>query len=301
MQKPRKEFLLSILLTWITSFIGFALFYLKLVDYGFTLFIITPLCIGYFIGQKPTLGVSAAVALVFGLAVFFIMLLTAELEWLFCIVILFPLFIPVILIGIWIGYSLKKYIEKKHNTQNPQFSFYPFLILLFSGIIEHQFNSNYEYGKVESSIDLACSKEIAYDFIKSVDTLEGKKSVLMSLGLPVPQKCILEKEEIGAKRTCYFENGTIEEKVTELKKGELLKMQVTDYKLLGLRWLKFEEATYIFTQKDNFTRLTRITTYRSQLKPRFYWRFWERSAIEAEHEYVLNDLKRRLELKESKK
>ena len=300
MRKPSKEFLLSILLTWVTSFIGFILFYLNLVDYGYTLFIVTPLCIGYFIGQKPTLGVSATVALVFGLAVFFIMLLAAELEWLFCIAILLPLFIPIILLGIWIGYRLKKYVEKKRNQQNPQFSFYPFLILLFSGIIEHQFSSSYEYGKVESSIDLPYSKEIVFDYIKSVDTLEGKRSLLMNLGLPVPQKCVLEKEEIGAKRTCYFENGTIEEKITTLKRGEILKMQVTDYRLLGLRWLKFEEAIYIFTQKDSLTRLTRITTYRSQLKPRFYWKFWERSAIETEHEYVLNDLKRRIELKEGK-
>lgn len=300
MRKPGKELLLSILLTWVASLVGFTLFYLNLIGYGTTLFIITPLCIGYFIGQKPTLGVSAAIALAFGLAAFFVMLVMSELEGFVCIALLLPLFIPIILIGVWIGYTLKKYGERKNKNKNPQFSFYPLMLILLSGIIEHQFGSSYEYGRVESSIELAYNKEMVYDYIKSVDTLDGQKSLLMNLGLPVPQQCVLEKEEIGAKRTCYFADGTIEEKVTELKRGEILKMQVTNYKLIGLRWLKFEEAIYLFDQKDNVTKLTRITTYRSQLKPRFYWKFWEKSAIQAEHEYVLNDLKRRLKLREAK-
>ena len=36
-----------------------------------------------------------------------------------------------------------------------------------------------------------------YDAIKSVDTLIADKPFLMKLDLPIPQKCILEKEEVG--------------------------------------------------------------------------------------------------------
>ena len=75
------------------------------------------------------------------------------------------------------------------------------------------------------------------------------------------------------------------------------KMKVTEYNLPGFKWLKFDDAVYLFTQEGNMTKLTRITTYQSQLKPRFYWEFCERQAIESQHEYVLNDLKRRLEVK----
>ena len=119
----------------------------------------------------------------------------------------------------------------------------------------------------------------------------------MNLGLSVPKKCVLEKEEIGAKRTCYFDGGRIEEKVTDIKRGEFIKMKVTDYDLPGFKWLKFDDAIYLFDQEGDSTKLTRITTYQSQLKPRIYWEFWEKQAIEAEHEYVLKDLKRRLETK----
>jgi hypothetical protein len=89
----------------------------------------------------------------------------------------------------------------------------------------------------------------------------------------------------------------IEEKVTAIQPGILLKMDVVSSTLPLPKWLKFNQAIYTFERKGNGTLLTRITTYRTELKPRFYWRWVEAKAIEAEHEYVLNDLKCRLEAK----
>jgi len=292
----KKQFLTTILLTTLLSSVGFALFHFGLIGYSYTFFILIPICIGYFLGLKLDWGISFVIALIIGLVGFFYLLITAQLEWTFCIIILLPLFLPLILLGIWIGSLLKKDLSNR-KTNALKASLYPLIVLLFSGTIEHFFSSNYEYAKVESILYLHYDASTVYDFIKSVDTLEGEKSLLMNLGLSVPQKCILEKEEVGAKRICYFEGGSIEEKVIDIKRGEFIKMKVTDYNLPGFKWLKFDDAIYLFIQEGDSTRLTRITTYQSQLKPRIYWEFWEKQAIEAEHEYVLNDLKRRLEIK----
>ena len=292
----KKQFLFTILLTTLLSLAGFALFHFGLIGYGYTFFILIPFCIGYFLGLKLDWGLSFAIALTIGLASFFYLLITAQLEWTFCIVILLPLFLPLILLGIWIGGLFREYLHKK-KANDLKASLYPLIVLLFSGTIEHFFSSSYENAKVESTIYLHYDASTVYDLIKSVDTLDGKRSLLMKLGLSVPQKCVLEKEEVGTKRTCFFDGGTIEETVTEIKRGECIKMKVTDYDLPGFKWLKFDDAIYLFEQKRDSTRLTRITTYRSQLKPRIYWEFWERKAIEAQHEYVLNDLQRRLEAK----
>jgi hypothetical protein len=289
----KRQFLFTILLTVLLSSAGFALFHFGLIGYGYTFFILIPLCIGYFLGLKLDWGISFAIAIAIGLASFFYLLITAQLEWTFCIIILLPLFLPLILLGIWIGGLFRKYVYKK-GANDLKASLYPLIVLLFSGTVEHFFSSSYEYAKVESTIYLHSDASTVYDLIKSVDTLDGKRSLLMKLGLSVPQKCVLEKEEAGARRICYFEGGTIEETVTEIKRGECIKMKVTGYDLPGFKWLKFDDAIYLFEQKGDSTRLTRITTYRSQLKPRIYWEFWERKAIEAQHEYVLNDLKRRL-------
>ena len=72
-------------------------------------------------------------------------------------------------------------------------------------------------------------------------------------------------------------------------------MKVTKYKLQGRHWLSFKDAVYRFEPRDSGTVITRITTYFSELKPRFYWSLCEMNAIESEHDYVLDDLKRRLD------
>ena len=296
MGKVNRLFIAAIA-TFLLCTLGFTLFHFELVGLGYTFFIVVPLCIGYSLGIKLDWGISLVIAVMIGLTLFFFLLLTAGFEGLVCVIMLLPIFIPVVLIGILIGYNLRKRSLKTDKKNIIKISLYPLLILLFSGGIEHFFSNKFENAKVESTIYLPYEASTVYDFIKSVDTLAGKRSLLMNLGLSVPQKCVLEKEEVGAKRTCYFENGTIEEKVTDIKRGEYIKMKVTNYDLPGFKWLKFDDAIYLFDQKGDSTKLTRITTYQSQLKPRIYWEFWERQAIEAQHEYVLNDLKRRLEIK----
>jgi hypothetical protein len=292
----KKQFLATILFTTLLSSVGFALFDFGLIGYSYTFFILIPICIGYFLGLKSDWGISFVIALVIGLVSFFYLLITAQLEWTFCIIILLPLFLPLILLGIWLGSLFKKSLSKR-NANDLKANLLPLIVLLFSGSIEHFFSSNYENAKVESTICLHYDASTVYDFIKSVDTLEGEKSLLMKLGLSVPQKCVLEKEEVGAKRICYFDGGSIEEKVIDIKRGEFIKMKVIDYHLPGFKWLKFDDAIYLFDKEGDSTKVTRITTYQSQLKPRIYWEFWEKQAIEAEHEYVLNDLKRRLDKK----
>ena len=296
MGKVNRLFIAAIA-TFLLCTLGFTLFHFELVGLGYTFFIVVPLCIGYSLGIKLDWGISLVIAVMMGLTLFFFLLLTAGFEGLVCVIMLLPIFIPVVLIGILIGYNLRKRSLKTDKKNIIKISLYPLIVLLFSGGIEHFFSNKFENAKVESTIYLPYEASTVYDFIKSVDTLAGKRSLLMNLGLSVPQKCVLEKEEVGAKRTCYFENGTIEEKVTDIKRGEYIKMKVTNYDLPGFKWLKFDDAIYLFDQKGDSTKLTRITTYQSQLKPRIYWEFWERQAIEAQHEYVLNDLKRRLDAK----
>jgi Polyketide cyclase / dehydrase and lipid transport len=288
-----KNFISTTLMTVLLSSIGFSLLHFNFVGYGSTFFLLVPVLIGYFLGIKPSWKISSIFALILGIVSFFYLLLSAQLEGWFCIITLAPLLIILIFVGIWIGYKIKRAMQGKKN-ENIQLTLYPLLILLFANVIEHYFSEKYDFGRVESSILLPCSPTKAYDFIKNVDTLNTEKPLLLHLGLATPQKCILEKEEVGAKRTCYFAEGTIEEKVTAIKSGEFLKMEVTRYGLPGRKWLKFQDAIYTFVADGEGTRITRVTTYRTELKPRFYWRFWEQKAIEAEHEYVLRDLERRV-------
>jgi|SRR5579871_423 len=292
----QNKFLYTTLLTVVLCSIGFAFLHFNLMGYGYTFFILVPLCAGYFLGTKPTLKTSTLLSLAVGLVAFLFLLVTAELELFYCVILLLPLAFALMVLGMFIGWEIRKLVESKKN-KNISLTIYPLLILLFSTVIEHYFSEKYDIAKVESKIYLPYPKEMVFDFIKSVDTVNTSKPLLLKLGLAIPEKCVLQNEVIGAKRVCYFDAGSIEEKVTAIKRGEILKMDVTQCNLPGNKWLKFLEATYLFENKDGGTILTRITTYKTELKPRFYWSFWEKKSIQAEHEYVLNDLKQRLQNK----
>ena len=292
----RKTFLNATILTVALSCAGFALLELNLVPYGFTLFCVMPVLIGYVIGQYPKFSITIAIAAVLGIVVFFYLLFIGGLESMFCILTLSPLIYLLLFFGMWIGSEIKKAIRKKGSQKN-QASIYilPIVILFISSSLENFFTEKYTDVSIETKIMLPYSKELVFDYVKSFDTLQSEKPFLFKIGIQTPLKCILEKDSVGSKRTCYFKEGTIDEIVTEFKRGDALKMKITKYNMPGRKWLHFEDAIYLFKTIGDSTELTRITSYKSELKPRFYWSFWEEKAVRAEHDYVLRDLKRRLD------
>jgi hypothetical protein len=68
-------------------------------------------------------------------------------------------------------------------------------------------------------------------------------------------------------------------------------MDIIKYELTGRKWLGVKEAIYLFDSLGvSKSKMTRITTYTSELKPRFYWEPLEKLSIEQEHQYVFNCL-----------
>lgn len=289
----RYTFLKATILTVVLSCLGFALLELNLVPYGFTLFCIMPILIGYVIGQYPKFKITIVVAGIVGTIIFFYLLVIGGLESWWCVLTLSPLLYFLLFIGMFIGFEIKKSRMPKVNKHGHKINAYilPVLILLISSAIEKFFTEKYTDVKIETKIMLPFQKDIVFDYVKSFDTLQSEKPFLFSVGIQTPLKCILEKDGVGAKRTCYFKEGTIDEIVTDFKRGEILQMKITKYNMPGRKWLHFQDAIYLFKTVGDSTELTRITTYKSELKPRFYWNFWEEKAVRAEHDYVLADLK----------
>jgi hypothetical protein len=281
------------LLTIALSCGAFALAVGHLEYYGVTVFCVIPVVIGIVLGQRPTFKISLYFGVTIGILIFLLSLITAGWESLFCVITSLPLVLLFVYIGLWLGFFLRKQFSRPNNTLNTYLM--PLALVLASAGIETTFTEKYNFTSIENSILLPYSPEVVFDHIKSVDSLGGETPFLFYIGIQKPLKCILKGDSVGASRTCYFEQGTIDERVTEFKRGESLKMRVTNLAMPGREWLHFRDAIYLFKKIGNDTKVTRITSYDTELKPRFYWRYFERLAIETEHEYVLNDLKRRLD------
>lgn len=299
-----KNFTIATILTFSFLSLGFLLLHNGLFGYGISFFVFLPFIIGYLLGGSKTKKISL-LGFGFSFIVFCILLLQGDLEGMVCILMAMPLILISLAIGMFlkmlfsdlIGIGKKKEGDDSVLDDNLlKSSILPFCILSIIGFTEKQLTKNAnEIVEVRSEIILPYSPMEVYHAIKTVDTLDAEKPFLMRLDLPVPQKCILEAEEVGAIRTCYFEGGTITEQVTELEKGKILRMDVLDYQLTGRTWLGFREAIYTFEElEDGTCKMTRITTYTSELYPRVYWEPLERIGVEQEHEYVFRNLQKDL-------
>ncbi|MDT0644968.1 hypothetical protein RM553_19200 [Zunongwangia sp. F363] len=298
----KKEFIFSIIICLTFLSLGFMLLHYELIGYGYSFFVFLPFALGYILG-KSTIKTISLWGLIISLVIFFTLLLAGGLEGMICILMAMPLIIGAIALGVLVKYLFKKYSNNTKKENLTKSSILPFCLFLIFGFVEKKSVENeHNIIEVKSEIILPYSPMKVYNMIKSVDTLDAEKPFLMKLDLPIPQKCILEEEKIGGIRTCYFEGGQIVEKITELEKGKILKMDVIDYQLTGRKWLGFKEAIYLFDElEDGQTKMTRITTYTSELYPRLYWQPLEKIGIEQEHDYVFKNLEKDLKSEFGKK
>lgn len=295
-----RSFRLSIILTFIFFGTGIAFLFLGLADLSWILFILLPIVLGISIGALPNKKYTIWGAII-ATVVTLIGMYIPGLSGLLCIVMALPIIVPLIFLGYIIVHLTKRYKEIK-STDNLSILLIPLFPFLVAAPAEHYLKKEKEVIiSVTTEQIFNYTPEQVYDAIKSVDTLDAEKSFLMYFDLPIPTKCILEKEEIGGLRTCYFDpgnlsnadfgGGTITERITELERGKILKMDVIDYTLVGRNWLGFKEAIYYFEKTDGSRcKMTRVTTYTSVLTPRFYWEPLEKWGIQQEHEFVFRNL-----------
>jgi hypothetical protein len=293
----QQKFFIAFAISISFLFAGFALLHYHLIGYGYSFFVFLPFTLGYIFGGKLAKKISLF-AIITALIIFFALLLFSKVEGMICVL----MALPIVFIMIGIGFLIKWIIEgvqrkskgSDENITKNSFTLFSLFLLLAFG--EQKLSEGHkEVVSVKTEITLPYSCMEVYEAIKSVDTLIAKKTFLMELNLPVPHKCVLEKEIIGGIRTCYFDGGTITERITELEKGKIMRMDVIDYKLTGRKWLGFKEAIYYFEVIDStHSKLIRETTYTSQLKPRIYWEPLEKMGIEQEHDYVFENLQRDL-------
>lgn len=300
----------SVILTTIFIGTGIAFLFLGLTGYSLILFGLLPTLLGFTIGMIPVR--KSAYAVLWGAIITTIILLVVIFilghSGAICIVMASPLLIAAILFGYAIARIVKQYKLTK-ETNRLSILILPIIPFLIAAPSEQLLKKEKEVIiEVKTEKVFNYTPDEVYDAIKSVDTLDAEKPFLLKLDLPIPTKCILEKEEVGALRTCYFKGGrlsnadfgggTITERVTQLEKGKVLKMDVIDYNLIGRNWLGFKEAIYYFEPiGENSCKLTRVTTYTSVLTPRFYWEPMEKLGVQQEHEYVFNNLEKDLKNK----
>jgi polyketide cyclase/dehydrase/lipid transport protein len=257
---------------------------------GFALFFTVPAAAGFAIGMV-TRGLKVAMtAAIPALAVSLLLLLAGGKEGPICAV----LALPLILVPLLIGASIGAFINHRRASRGQGGGTVAVLVLplviLGAHWAERPMLEQVRIETVTTSVRVPAAPEKVWAMIENIDSIHGPKPWLMYVGLPVPVRCTLERGEVGAKRVCYFEDGTIEERVTEWAPPNRMRLRI-EHTHMGIHhWMGFQDAVYELRPDGDGTILTRTTTLESALFPAWYWRPWERLGVGQEHRYILEDV-----------
>jgi hypothetical protein len=265
---------------------------------GGVVFLLVPIAAGFAITlvshDLERVSAAALLATIGSLAI----LIAMHMETLLCAVLAFPLLLLGLMIGIALGILFHK-VTRKSEGSNLTFTSVVLLSMPLLILAGHRLEmSTLVHPRrevVTSTIRLAADPSHVWSELQSFDSLSAKKPLLMHVGLPIPMKCVMEGNGLGAKRTCYFNHGYIQETVTEWSPPNLMVLSIDRTNMPGRHWLGFEQASYELRWDGSVTVLTRNTTIISNLYPVSYWRPLERWGVSSEHGYIFSDLARRLQ------
>ena len=266
---------------------------------GMVMFWLTPMLAGFAIALVTPKPNTILAAMLLSALVSLVMLVAIGKEGLLCAVLAFPLLAAGIALGAVCGNLFRKYVMA--GVRNQSMTMMLFFLAAPAFILVGHRAEYRELGVpreeiVTSCVTIAASPDEIWPRILSIDSIAVPKPLLMYIGLPIPVRCQLVGSGVGAKRTCYFEKGSIEETITEWSPPYAMGLSIDRTNMPGRHWLGFENAQYGLRQEGSATRLIRTTTIISHLHPIWYWRYFERLGVASEHEYILNDVARQFKV-----
>ncbi|MGC2479070.1 MAG: hypothetical protein WA423_04550 [Candidatus Sulfotelmatobacter sp.] len=260
---------------------------------GATLFLLVPITAGFSIVLVARAPNSAAAAALFSVLCSLVLLVALGKEGVLCAVLAFPIILVGLGTGAVIGILVRKLFVDRSKSQTTMMGILLLAgpSLIFAGDrIESPIFQQPRIEVVQTTVEVNETPQQTWDRILSIDSIQTSKPVLMYVGSPVPQRCVMQGHGIGAKRTCYFNVGYIEETVTAWNPPYYLGLSIDRTHMPGRHWLGFESAQYRLQANGSRTLLSRTTTISSHLHPAWYWRRFERLGVESEHDYILRDV-----------
>ncbi|HKV24213.1 MAG TPA: SRPBCC family protein [Candidatus Acidoferrum sp.] len=264
---------------------------------GATMFLLLPFVVGATIALITPRPIAAIAIISAGISLLLCLLtlVSAHAEGVLCALIAFPIVFVSLAIGVGIGLLLRLLLRNLRPASMSALVFLAGPALIFGGHgLEKRELAQPRTEAVVTTVHLKANPEDVWANIQSLDSLTGKKPFLMYVGLPIPQKCVLQGKAVGSKRTCYFDQGYIEETILEWDPPRRMLLSIDRTNMPGRHWLEFTGAEYDLQPSGDGTTITRITTIESNLSPAWYWARFERWGVQSEHEYLFRDLAKRL-------
>jgi hypothetical protein len=265
---------------------------------GAVLFLLLPFATGFATALLVKGRLITVSSLIVGLLLCTTILLLTGFEGFVCVLMSAPLIAFGLTIGALLGVVVRRqFLDKSQRPRSMSLLLLIVLSLFLMGAnrIEQPSRRMPRAETFTSVLVLDATPDKVWNTIKSMDRVSAHRGFLMTIGLPVPVSCTVDREAVGGKRTCYFEKGYIVELITEWDPPRSMKLEITGWDVPGRPWLDFKNASYEFHVENGKTIMTRNTTIASRLMPAWYWRHFEEIGVKTEHDYLFEAVKHRAE------
>ncbi len=301
------------------SFIGLIFFSYILIaiqiflvkEYIATLFITTPLLIGVFSGylvNSEQEHISPRDTRIIGILILIPLaadLYFSQMGGVICLIMAFPITLPIILMGSHIGRSVAVHWWPKKKSQ--------LLLLLF--LIPAHFLTIHLIGtdpsvKINTSMIVQASPEKVWKYVPEVSMMQEPDELMFKLGIAYPRQAQLDRDGLGAKRIIDFSTGTMEQVVTKWEENRKLAFSITSQPplmvktTLGPSNLPQKLKEFFKVQKgeiklvplpDGSTRLEGTSWLSVDIHPHSYWRLIVDPIVHAIHNRVFRHIKQQAE------
>jgi len=264
---------------------------------GMVLFVLLPFATGFATALMVEGKKIITASLLVGAIICTAILVLTRMEGWVCVLMSAPLIAIGLAVGAVLGVVAREMFGSSSNYHSISFLILAALPFLLMGAnkAEEESRRTPRAETIANTLIVDAPREVVWEQLKTFDQINGSKGLLMRIGLPVPVSCTMSGEGVGATRTCYFEEGHIAERVTEWNPPSSMKLEITEFDVPGRPWLSFKDASYELTQDGGRTVITRKTTIVSRLSPVWYWRRMEKIGVETEHEYLFEEVKRKVQ------
>ena len=276
---------------------GFLLAYNELGYMGTVLFVLVPSAAGFATALVARRRNVLMASLILGLLLCTTILLLTGFEGFVCVLMSSPLIAIGLALGAAVGWLVRTNVIDKARSSKTLTLLMMLVIPMFlmgANRTEESVWRSLRTQTVSDSLEVDAPPETVWNELKSMESITASKTFLMKIGLPVPVSCKTEGEGVGGKRTCYFQHGYIQERITEWNFPHSMKFEIVAFDVPGRPWLSFQDAGYDIQRVGNRTLITRKTTIVSRLSPAWYWRRLEAIGVHTEHEYLFEGLGNKL-------
>ena len=262
---------------------------------GITLLFLVPMSAGFAIAMVTRDWSTGSAAMLLAALLSLAILIGTGREGLLCAVLALPLLAIGIGLGAFLGWIVRRKLDAGAHRGGTMVLFLVLgpAAILTGQRVEKPLIDETRREVVTDSVWVPVAPEAVWPGLQSIDKLDGSRPFLMYIGLPIPLSCRMNTTGVGAKRTCYFEHGYIEETVIKWQPPYSMVLSIDRTNMPGPHWLGFEMADYELRAENGGTTVTRTTTITSHLYPVWYWRYFERLGVASEHRYLLSDLQNR--------